>query len=103
MRKPAYPKAYKDDLESYDTIFVGYPNWCGTMPRVVSTFLEHYDLKGKTIIPFCTNEGSGMGRSERDLKHVAVGATIKDGLSIHGSDVVQSGNAIKQWAKASIN
>lgn len=58
-------KAYKDDLEGYDTIYVGYPNWWGTMPMVMFTFLEHYDLTGKKIIPFCTNEGSGMGGSKQ--------------------------------------
>ena len=63
-------KAYADDLEDYDTIYVGYPNWWGTMPMVMFTFLEHYDLSGKRIIPFCTNEGSGMGGSERDLKKI---------------------------------
>ena len=56
-------KAYKDDLEEYDTIYVGYPNWWGTMPMVMFSFLEHYDLTEKKIIPFCTNEGSGMGEA----------------------------------------
>lgn len=69
-------KAYADDLEDYDTIYVGYPNWWGTMPMVMFTFLEHYDLSGKRIIPFCTNEGSGMGGSERDLKKICKGAKV---------------------------
>lgn len=60
-------KAYPD-LAGYDTIFLGYPNWWGTMPMCMFTLLERYDLTGKTIVPFCTNEGSGMGSSERDLK-----------------------------------
>ena len=79
-------KEYKDDLEEYDTIYVGYPNWWGTMPMVMFTFLEHYDLTGKKIIPFCTNEGSGMGGSERDLKKICQGTDVKSGLSIHGAE-----------------
>ena len=79
-------KAYADDLEDYDTIYVGYPNWWGTMPMVMFTFLEHYDLSGKRIIPFCTNEGSGMGGSERDLKKICKGAKVEKGLSIHGAE-----------------
>ena len=66
LRANARPelKEYLDDLDSYDTIFVGYPNWWGTMPMAMFTFLEHYDLTGKQIIPFCTNEGSGMGTAK---------------------------------------
>lgn len=54
-------KKYPGSLDPYDTVFAGYPNWWGTMPMAMFTFLEHYDLSGKRIIPFCTNEGSGMG------------------------------------------
>ena len=57
-------------LDDYDTIFLGYPNWWGTCPMCVFTFLERYDLAGKRIIPFCTNEGSGMGGSEKHLKKI---------------------------------
>ena len=55
-------------MDSYDVIYIGYPNWWGTMPMAVFTFLESYDFSGKTIIPYCTHEGSGMGSSERDIK-----------------------------------
>ena len=74
-------KAYADNMDEYDTIFIGYPNWWGTMPMAMFTFLEHYDLSGKKILPFCTNEGSGMGGSERDLKKICKGADVKTGLS----------------------
>ena len=86
LRANARPeiKAYPPDFESYDTIFIGYPNWWGTMPMCMFTLLEKYDFTGKTVIPFCTNEGSGMGGSERDLKNICRGATIKAGLSIRG-------------------
>lgn len=95
-------KAYPENFESYDTIFVGYPNWWGTMPMCMFTLLEHYDLSGKTIIPFCTNEGSGMGVSERDLKNLCHSATVKGGLSIHGADSEKSEAKVSAWAKASI-
>ena len=58
-------KAYPRNLENYDTIYLGYPNYWGTMPMAVFTFLEHFDFGGKVIRPFCTHEGSGMGRSEQ--------------------------------------
>ena len=104
LREGARPeiKAYPDNLEQYDTIFVGYPNWWGTMPMCMFTLLEHYDLTGKTIIPFCTNEGSGMGSSERDLKKICKGAPIKSGLSIHGAESEKSESKVAAWAKKSV-
>ena len=92
-------KAYADDLEDYDTIYVGYPNWWGAMPMVMFTFLEHYDLSGKRIIPFCTNEGSGMGGSERDLKKICKGAKVEKGLSIHGAEAAQSRSKVEAWVR----
>lgn len=92
-------KAYPDNFENHDVIFVGYPNWWGTMPMCMFTLLEKYDLSGKTIIPFCTNEGSGMGASERDLKRICNGAEIKKGLSIHGSKADSSESQVAQWVK----
>lgn len=92
-------KAYADDLEDYDTIYVGYPNWWGTMPMVMFTFLEHYDLSGKRIIPFCTNEGSGMGGSERDLKKICKGAKVEKGLSIHCAEAAQSRSKVEAWVR----
>ena len=78
LRSKARPeiKKYLDSIEKYDTIFVGFPNWWGTMPMCMFTFLEHYDFGGKTVIPFCTNEGSGMGSSEKDLKKVCKGSDM---------------------------
>ena len=92
-------RAYADDLEDYYTIYVGYPNWWGTMPMVMFTFLEHYDLSGKRIIPFCTNEGSGMGGSERDLKKICKGAKVEKGLSIHGAEAAQSRSKVEAWVR----
>lgn len=95
-------KQYKDDLENYDVIFVGYPNWWGTMPMVMFTFLENYNLSGKKIIPFCTNEGSGMGVSEKDLLNICTGATMAKGLAIIGSDAMNSKSKVSEWAIKSI-
>jgi flavodoxin len=92
-------KAYKDDLGKYDIIFVGYPNWCGTMPMAMWTFLEHYDLAGKKIAPFCTNEGSGMGASEKDLRDICRGAQLFPGLPVRGCRVKESADIIAEWAK----
>lgn len=94
-------KKYMDSLDGCDTIFVGYPNWWGTMPMAMFTFLEHYDLSGKRIIPFCTNEGSGMGNSERDLKKICVGASVESGLSVHGCEAANSEAKVSAWAKKS--
>ncbi len=95
-------KKYMDSIDEYDTIFVGYPNWWGTMPMAMFTFLEHYDLSGKKIVPFCTNEGSGMGSSERDLKKICKGATVEKGLSIHGAEVAEAENMAAAWAKKKV-
>ena len=104
LREGARPelKKYMDSIDDYDTIFVGYPNWWGTMPMAMFTFLEHYDLSGKKIVPFCTNEGSGMGSSERDLKKICKGATVEKGLSIHGAESAESENKAAVWAKKNI-
>lgn len=75
------------DIESYDAIFVGYPNWWGTMPMVLFTLFEENDFSGKTLIPFCTHEGSVFGRSVSDMKKINPHATIADGLAIRGGSV----------------
>ena len=104
LRANARPaiKGYVDDISKYDTIFVGYPNWWGQMPMCMCTFLEHYDLTGKKIAPFCTNEGSGMGSSERQLKNICNGANVVSGLSIHGAESVQSEAQVAAWAKKNV-
>ena len=92
-------KNYPSDLQSYDVIFVGYPNWWGTMPMAMFTLLEKCDLQGKIIAPFCTNEGSGIGNSVADLKNICKGADIKEGLAIIGSQAVNSQKKVADWAK----
>lgn len=86
-------------MEEYDTIYLGYPNWWGTMPMCLWTFLESYDLKGKKIYPFCTHEGSGLGNSINDLKKICSQSIIKKGLALKGSQVKQSDQKLKEWLK----
>lgn len=90
-------KEYPDSLEEYDTIYLGYPNYWGTMPMAVFTFLEHYNFAGKTIRPFCTHEGSRMGHSEQDIKKLCPDAKVEKGCPIHGSDVDKSEDVLKTW------
>ena len=93
-------RGFAEDLSAYETVFVCFPCWCGTAPMCVFTFLEHYDLSGKKIVPLCTNEGSGMGNSERDLQKSCPGAVILPGLSVRGHQVQESREQIVSWAKA---
>lgn len=88
-----------NDMDSYDVIFLGYPNWWGTFPMAVFTFLESYDLSRKTIIPFCTHEGSGMSSSESDIKKLCPGAKVEKGLAIKGSSVKGAEKDIYKWAQ----
>lgn len=99
----ARPK-YKGDVVNfaeYDTIYVGYPNWWGTMPMVVWTFLEAHDFNGKIIKPFCTHEGSAMGNSESDIKKLCPTATVDKGLPIKGSTVnnTSADKSVQAWVK----
>ena len=91
---------YLDCIDDYDTIVLGYPNYWGTIPMAVATFLERYDFTGKTILPLCTNEGSGMGSSERDVKKYARGADVRSGLAITGSQAANSKAAVEKWFSA---
>lgn len=87
------------DLSEYETIYVGYPNWWGTMPTAVFGFLENKDLSGKIIKPFCTHEGSGMGHSESDLKDTCKSSIVKKGLALYGSKVKEADRLIENWIK----
>ena len=84
---------------SYDVIFLGYPNWWGTMPMPVFTFLEAYEFSGKTIVPFCTHEGSGLGRSMAEIQKTCPHATILDGLAIRGGDVNSAQDEVSAWLR----
>lgn len=115
----AYPKGYtettnvaKDELRTdarpelddkvknidvYDVICLGYPNWWETMPMPVFTFLESYDFTGKTIVPFCTHEGSGLGHSEQDIRKVCPKAKVLSGVAIRGGSSSSSQSRVADW------
>ena len=86
-----------DDIEPYDEIYLGYPNYWGTMPMAVYTFLEQYDFTGKTIHPFCTHEGSGLSGTVQDIKKAAKGAAVSKGLAICGSNADHAKEDVKAW------
>ena len=86
-----------ENMEQYDIIFVGYPIWWGEAPRIVSTFMESYDFSGKTIVPFCTSGGSGIGSSASNLERLTSGATWLDGRRINGSD---SQDTVMEWVNS---
>lgn len=68
------------DVSGYDTVMIGYPIWWGTMPRIINTFLDTYDLSGKVILPFCTSGGSGVSQSVSDIRSVEPDADVRAGL-----------------------
>ena len=93
--------AHLDNLDQYDTIILGYPNWWGDMPQPLYTFLEEYDFSGKTIIPFCPHGGSGFSRTERTIAQLQPNATVReDGLAISRNDVAGAQEQIAQWAQS---
>ena len=75
-----------DNLDQYDTIFLGFPVWWYVEPRIVDTFLERYDFSGKTLIPFATSGGSGIGRAEQSLQAHCPSARWKKGRLLNGAD-----------------
>ena len=85
------------DIDSYDVIFIGYSIWWGTFPMAVKTFLSEHDLSGKTIVPFCTHEGSGLGRSISDLKKMCTNSTTLEGIAIRGSSVKSAQGKVSEW------
>lgn len=89
-----------ENVEQYNIIFLGYPNWWGDMPQPLYTFLEEYDFSGKTIIPFNSHGGSGFSNTIEEIKKLQPNATVKaDGLSISRNDVADSEQEITDWAK----
>ena len=83
-----------EDMDQYDTVFVGFPVWWYVEPRIVDTFLESYDFAGKTMIPFATSGGSGIGGAQKSMKEHCPGAVWKEGR------LVNSGTAA--WAKQAV-
>lgn len=98
-RENARPElsAAVENMSDYDTVFIGYPNWWGDMPMVVYSFLDKYDLSGKTVIPFCTHGGSGLSGTVGSIKNEEPDADVKDGLAIRDNALNSSDSAIDSW------
>lgn len=86
-----------ENIKPYDLLFIGYPNWCSTIPAPVMAFLSQYDFSGKTIAPFCTHEGSGLGRSVTDISKLCPKSSLLDGVAIRGSDVKTAQKKLSEW------
>ncbi len=92
------------DIGPYGTVFVGFPNWWGTMPMAMFAFLERHDFSGKTIVPFCTHEGSALGRSIADIRALCPKSTIGQGLALRGGSGgyargAAAGREIDAWVR----
>lgn len=86
-----------ENMEQYDLVFLGYPIWWGEAPRIVSTFMESYDFSGKTIVPFCTSGGSGIGSSAENLADLTDGAEWIPGQRLDGGS---SQDEIMEWVNS---
>lgn len=74
-----------DNMDDYDTVYVGFPVWWYVEPRIVDTFLEAHDLAGKTVVPFATSGGSGLGRAPQRMAELAPGARVAEGRMLNGN------------------
>lgn len=93
--------AIKDDIDisKYDTIYIGWPCWWGTLPMCMFTFIEKHDWTGKTVIPFTTHEGSGLANCVEDVKAAFPGANVTKGYSIYGHEVRTGKAKVEKWLK----
>lgn len=90
-------KTKVENIRSYDVIFVGSPSWWSTIASPVRTFLSEHDLSGKTMVPFITHEGSGLGRSVTDIMTICPNSTILDGLAIRGRNAKTAQREVSEW------
>ena len=84
-------------IDNYDTIFLGFPLWYRSYPRIIASFIKAYSFIGKTVKPFCTNEEGTFGIMQLELQSALRGAIVKDGLAIHSYDVNKSDDLIAEW------
>lgn len=89
-------------LDRYGAVLLAYPNWWGSMPMPVWTFLEQNDFSGKQILPLCTHEGSGMGRSEADIQKLCPNSDVRSGLPLLGSRVASCDALLSDWLKKTL-
>ena len=88
-----------EDMNKYDVIFLGHPIWFGTIPMAIFTFLEQYDLSGKTVVPFCTHGRGGPGQSVSDIAGLCPDSTILQGFAIEGNAANQAKNDVAGWLR----
>lgn len=86
-----------ESLDAYQTIFLGFPNWWGDMPMAVYSFLDDYDLSGKTIIPFVTSGGSGFSSTISEIESAEPEADVLEGLSLSSSEASDAKEVVKDW------
>ena len=84
-------------MDAYDTVFVGFPVWWYVEPRIIDTFLEAYDFSGKTIVPFATSGGSGLGKAPQRMQQIATGSTVTAGKLLNGRP---SADSLRAWAES---
>jgi len=94
--KPAL-KEKPTSIKEYDVIFIGYPNWWSTFPAPILSFLSEYDFTGKTIVPFCTHGGGGIGRSVKEIAKLCRESKVLDGFSINGYAVNNNNPEVEEW------
>lgn len=86
-----------DNIDQYDVIYVGYPNWWSDMPMILYTFFDDYDLSGKTIAPFCTSGGGGLVNTVNSIREAEPDAEVAEGLHINGSAASDPDQAVGEW------
>ena len=89
-----------DNIENYDVIYVGFPNWWGDMPMILYTFFDNYDFSGKTIAPFCTSGGSGLSDTVSEIQSLEPEATVTDGLHIRDNAADNPEGAVTDWLES---
>lgn len=92
-------KTKVENIGTYDVVFVGSPSWWSTIAAPVKTFLSEYDLSGKTIAPFVTHAGSGLGRSVADIAALCPNSTVPDGLAVWGENAKNARNDVSAWLR----
>lgn len=85
------------DISRYTTVFLGYPNWWGDMPMAVYSFLDEYDLSGKTVIPFVTSGGSGFSGTVSEIERLEPEADVQEGIALSASGAVNARDEIEAW------
>lgn len=86
-----------ENFDSYEVVYLGYPNWWGDMPMILYSFLDDYDLSGKTIVPFVTSGGSGFSNTISTIESMEPDADVLDGLSLGSSQAANPGDAVENW------